>query len=44
MRQTEDLYWMMMQYVARDDTELKLARRKDATCFFRWIMSENLAE
>ena len=33
------MYQMLMQYVARDDSGLSLARRKDATCFLRWIMS-----
>ena len=33
------VYQMMMQYVARDDSGLSLARRKNATCFLRWIMS-----
>ena len=28
-----------MQHVARDNSGLSLARRKDATCFLRWIMS-----
>ena len=33
------VYRMLMQCVARDDSGLSLARRKDATCFLRWIMS-----
>ena len=28
-----------MQHVARDNSGLSLARRRDATCFLRWIMS-----
>ena len=32
-------YQMLMQHVARDNSGLSLARRKDATCFLRWIMS-----
>ena len=28
-----------MQHIARDNSGLSLARRKDATCFLRWIMS-----
>ena len=34
-----DIYQMLMQHVARDNSGLSLARRKDATCFLRWIMS-----
>ena len=30
---------IMVQHVARDNSGLSLARRKDATCFLRWIMS-----
>ena len=30
---------MLVQHVARDNSGLSLARRKDATCFLRWIMS-----
>ena len=33
------LYQVMMQHVARDNSGLSLARRKDATCFLKWIMS-----
>ena len=33
------VYQMLMQHVARDNSGLSLARRKDATCFLRWIMS-----
>ena len=33
------VYRMLMQLVARDNSGLSLARRKDATCFLRWIMS-----
>ena len=29
----------LMQHVARDNSGLSLARRRDATCFLRWIMS-----
>ena len=31
--------YQMLQHVARDSSGLSLARRKDATCFLRWIMS-----
>ena len=34
-----DVYQALMQHVARDISGLSLARRKDATCFLRWIMS-----
>ena len=34
------VYQMLVQHVARDNSGLSLARRKDATCFLRWIMSE----
>ena len=34
-----EVYQMLMQQVARDNSGLSLARRKDATCFLRWIMS-----
>ena len=34
-----ELYQVLMQHVARDNSGLSLARRKDATCFLRWIMS-----
>ena len=30
---------MLMQHVARDNSGLSLARKNDATCFLRWIMS-----
>ena len=33
------LYQMLMQHIARDNSGLSLARRKDATFFLRWIMS-----
>ena len=33
------MYRVLMQHVARDNSGLSLARRKDATCFLRWIMS-----
>ena len=34
-----EVYQMLMQHVANDNSGLSLARRKDATCFLRWIMS-----
>ena len=34
-----EVYQMLVQLVARDNPSLSLARRKDATCFLRWIMS-----
>ena len=34
-----EVYQVVMQHVARDNSGLSLARRKDATCFLRWIMS-----
>ena len=34
-----EAYRVLMQHVARDNSGLSLARRKDATCFLRWIMS-----
>ena len=34
-----EIYQTLMQHVARDNTGLSLARRKDATYFLRWIMS-----
>ena len=34
-----DVYQMLVQHIARDNSGLSLARRKDATCFLRWIMS-----
>ena len=33
------VYQALMQHMARDNSGLSLARRKDATCFLRWIMS-----
>ena len=33
-----EVYQMLMQHVAMDNSGLSLARRKDATCFLRWIM------
>ena len=33
------LYQMLVQHIARDNSGLSLARRKDATCFLMWIMS-----
>ena len=34
-----ELYQVLMQHVARDNSGLSLTRRKDATCFLRWRMS-----
>ena len=34
-----EVYQMLMQHIARDNSGLILARRKDATCFLSWIMS-----
>ena len=34
-----EIYQTLMQHVARDNSGLSLASRKDATCFLRWIMS-----
>ena len=34
-----EVYQTLMQHIARDKSGLILARRKDATCFLRWIMS-----
>ena len=34
-----EIYQTLMQHVARDNSGLSLARRKDATCFWKWIMS-----
>ena len=34
-----NVYRMLIQHVARDNSGLSLARRKDATCFLRCIMS-----
>ena len=33
------VYQLLVQHIARDSSGLSLARRKDATCFLRWIMS-----
>ena len=33
------VYQMLVQRIARDNSGLSLARRKDCTCFLRWIMS-----
>ena len=33
------VYQMLVQHIARDNSGLSLRRRKDATCFLRWIMS-----
>ena len=33
------VYRMLMQHVDRNISGLSLARRNDATCFLRWIMS-----
>ena len=30
---------LLVRHIARDNSGLSLARRKDATCFLRWIMS-----
>ena len=32
------VYRMLTQHIARDNSGLSLARRKNATCFLRWIM------
>ena len=34
-----EVYQMLVQHITRDISGLSLARRKDATCFLRWIMS-----
>ena len=34
-----EVYQMLVQHVARDTSGLILAKRKDSTCFLRWIMS-----
>ena len=34
-----EVYQMVIEHIARDNSGLSLARRKDATCFLRWIMS-----
>ena len=34
-----EIYQMLVQHVARDNSGLILARRRDATCVLRWIMS-----
>ena len=34
-----EVYQMLVQQVARDNSGPSLARRKDATCFLRWILS-----
>ena len=34
-----EVHQMLVQHIARDNSGLSLARRKDATCFLRWIMS-----
>ena len=34
-----EVYRTLMQHVARDNSGLSLARRKDATCFLSWTMS-----
>ena len=34
-----EIYQTLMQHLARDNSGLSLARRRDATCFLRWIMS-----
>ena len=35
----QEVYQTLMQHIARDISGLSLTRRKDATCFLRWIMS-----
>ena len=35
----QEVYQMLVQNVSRDNSGLSLARKKDATCFLRWIMS-----
>ena len=39
VRKSLEIYQTLMQHVARDNSVLSLARRRDATCFLRWIMS-----
>ena len=34
-----EVYQMLIQHLARDNSGLSLARRKDATCFLRWTIS-----
>ena len=34
-----EVYQALMQHIARDNSGWSLAKRKDATCFLRWIMS-----
>ena len=34
-----EIYQMLVQHIARDNSGLSLARRKEATCLLRWIMS-----
>ena len=34
-----EIYQMPVQHIARDNSGLTIARRRDATCFLRWIMS-----
>ena len=34
-----EIYQMLVEHVARDNSVLSLSRRRDATCFLRWIMS-----
>ena len=38
-KKSQELYQMLVQEIARDNYGLSLARRKDATCFLRLIMS-----
>ena len=33
------VYQLLVQHIARDNSGLSLARKTDATCFLRWIMS-----
>ena len=36
--QSFEVCQMLVQHIARDNSGLSLTRRKDATCFLRWIM------
>ena len=33
-----EVYQILVQHIARDNSGLSLARKKNATCFLRWIM------
>ena len=33
------VYQMLVQHIVRGNSGLNLAKRKDSTCFLRWIMS-----